>query len=301
MTVRVAASPAAAKRPQAKRPPAKRAPRHAGGDATRRENARLVAETQRLLKETERRNAELAVINSIQRGMSEKLDFQAIIDLVGDKLCEVVATGNVGIRIYDPATGVIHFPYLVENGARFSVPSVPMPERGFGPHVIRTRRTLVVDDVDSQMERFGSVTQPGTHSEKSLVMVPLLAGDECRGLLHVSNFERTHGFSEADVRLLETIAASMGVALENARLFAETQRLLKETERRSSELAVINSIQHGMSKSLDFQAIVDLVGDELRDLFSTDDLGIQWHDEKTHLVHPLYVYEHGKRLTLAPS
>ena len=39
----------------------------------------------------------------------------------------------------------------------------------------------------------------------------------------------------------------MGVALENARLFDETQRLLKETEQRDAELAVINSIQQGMA------------------------------------------------------
>ena len=61
----------------------------------------------------------------------------------------------------------------------------------------------------------------------------------------------------------------MGVALENARLFDETQRLLKETEQRAAELAVINSIQEGMAAELDFQAIVDLVGDKLREVFHT--------------------------------
>ena len=51
------------------------------------------------------------------------------------------------------------------------------------------------------------------------------------------------------MRLLSTVAASIGVALENARLFDETQRLLKETEQRNAELAVINSIQQGMAGS----------------------------------------------------
>ena len=39
----------------------------------------------------------------------------------------------------------------------------------------------------------------------------------------------------------------MGAALENARLFDETQRLLQETEQRNAELAVINSIQQGIA------------------------------------------------------
>ena len=91
----------------------------------------------------------------------------------------------------------------------------------------------------------------------------------------------------------------MGVALENARLFDETQRLLKETEQRAAELAVINSIQQGMAAELDFQAIVDLVGDKLREVSATrGDIGIRWYDPKTKLVHYLYEYEHGERLHL---
>src|SRR4029079_19364069 len=110
------------------------------------------------------------------------------------------------------------------------------------------------------------------------------------------NHEREHAFGDAEIRLLETVAASMGVALENARLFDETQRLLKETEQRNAELAVINRIQEGMAAELDFQAIVDLVGDKLRDVFDTDNIGIIWHETGTDLLHFLYVYEHGNRL-----
>ncbi len=54
----------------------------------------------------------------------------------------------------------------------------------------------------------------------------------------------------------------MGVAIQNARLFeAEQQRV--------AELAIINSIQQGLAAELDFQAIVDLVGDKLREVFNT--------------------------------
>ncbi len=87
----------------------------------------------------------------------------------------------------------------------------------------------------------------------------------------------------------------MSVALQNARLFDETQSLLKETEQRATELAVINSIQEGMAAELDFQAIVDLVGDKLREVFKTGDIGIRWHDPKANMIHYVYDYEHGVR------
>ncbi|MDP1171887.1 hypothetical protein Q6304_29540, partial [Klebsiella pneumoniae] len=80
------------------------------------------------------------------------------------------------------------------------------------------------------------------------------------GMFDLYHDEREQAFSEADIRLLETLAASTSVALENARLFDETQRLLKETEARNAELAVINEIQQGVAAQLDFDSIVQLVG-----------------------------------------
>ena len=51
------------------------------------------------------------------------------------------------------------------------------------------------------------------------------------------------------------------------RLFNETQRLFKAEQERVAELQIINSIQQGLAAELDFQAIVDLVGDKLREVF----------------------------------
>ena len=72
------------------------------------------------------------------------------------------------------------------------------------------------------------------------------------------------------------------------------------SEARNAELAVINSIQQAVGAELDFQAIVDLVGDKLREVFATGDIGIRWWDENTELWHGLYDFEHGVRLHMAP-
>ena len=65
---------------------------------------------------------------------------------------------------------------------------------------------------------------------------------------------KEHAFDQNNLRLLVTLTNSMTVALENARLFDETQRLLKETEQRAAELAIINSVQQGLASKLDFQS-----------------------------------------------
>jgi len=249
------------------------------------------------------RAAELAVINSVQAALAAELNIQGIYEAVGDKIRELFHNVDLGIRIYDPATNTISFPYLVEKGERLTLPPMTLPEKGFGPHVIRTRETVVINErMGEATARFGSSTMPGTalDSEKSALFVPLIVGDQARGLIHMFNTEREHAFSESDVRLLETLAASMSVALENARLFDETQRLLKETEARNTELAVINGIQDGMAAELNFQAIIDLVGDKLVKVFATDTLVVAWLDEIAGLVHMPYGVERGLRVRVPP-
>ena len=122
---------------------------------------------------------------------------------------------------------------------------------------------------------------PGTDTEPVGRHVPIIGGDRVLGTIVLENHEREHAFGEAEVRLLETVAASMGVALENARLFDETQRLLKETEQRAAELAVINSIQQGdgRASSTSRRSSTSSATSCAR-CSHTDDIGIRWYDRE---------------------
>jgi len=268
------------------------------------ENARLFDETQRLFKESEQRAAELAIINSVQRALAGELSMQGVYDAVGDKIREVFRGAVVGIRIHDPETGLEEYPYMAyPDGTRHSVPPRQLGDTGFAVHVIRTGKTLVIDeDMPQKVAEYGSallVEEAGM--PKTQVMVPLAVGGQVRGILQLNDFERERAFSDSDVRLLETLASSMSIALENARLFDETQRLLTETEQRNAELAVINSIQQGMARKLEFQAIVDLVGDKLREVLDTKDITIRWYDADANVIHYMYNYEHGVEIETPPT
>ncbi len=249
--------------------------------------------------ELERRANELAIINSIQQGMAAELDFQGIVDLVGDKLREVFNAGGINIVIWDALTATAHTLYALQRGVRIHIP--PNRPNVDGPmyKALQSKRPVVANN-RAEMDAWGLRTVEGTEPSLATAIVPIFAGERLIAVIALENHERENAFGEAEIRLLTTVSAGMGVALENARLFDETQRLLKETEQRNAELAVINSIQQGISRSLEFQAIVDLVGDTLRAVLHTQDIGIRWIDPKTNSVHPLYVYEHGVRLTLPP-
>jgi GAF domain-containing protein len=78
---------------------------------------------------------------------------------------------------------------------------------------------------------------------QSWLGVPIMAGGQVLGLVALAD-ARAHAFNENHLRLLQTLSSNVGAALENARLFAETQRLLKETTARS-ELASLTAYRKG--------------------------------------------------------
>ncbi len=245
------------------------------------------------------RDGQLALIHTIQQGIANTLDFQAIVDLVGDKLREVFGTDDINIRWWDESANLVHYLYEMEQGQRLRVaPAAPSPGGPF-EQLLATRRPVIFRSA-AQIEAAAIEQIPGTRTSLSFVYVPIIGSNRVLGAILIESFQREDAFGEAEVKLLTTLGAGMGVALENARLYAETQRLLKETAQRNAELAVINSIQQGMAGALDFKHIIELVGDKLRTLFGSDDLAITWRDASPGLAHMLYAIQHGQRVHPPP-
>jgi K+-sensing histidine kinase KdpD/CheY-like chemotaxis protein/ligand-binding sensor domain-containing protein len=264
------------------------------------ENARLFDETNRLLKETEQRTAELAVINSVQEGLAKELDIQGVYELVGDRLCDLFPdTQTLVIRTFDHESGIEYFHYAIEKGVRFPIDARPF--NWSSKELISTKKPLDIRDnyLETAKKHGGTGVTKG-QPPKSAVFVPMIVGDVARGSVSLQNVDKENAFTDSDLRLLTTITNSMSVALENARLFDETNRLLKETEQRTAELAVINSVQEGLVREMNMQAIYDLVGNRICQLFDTQTVLIRTFDHRLGEEHWQYVIEKGQRLYSNP-
>jgi signal transduction histidine kinase len=202
------------------------------------ESAHLFAEIQQLLKQTEGRAGKLATMNSIQQGLASKLDVQSIYELVGDKFHDLFDAQVVLISTYDQQSNTVEHHYAVERGERIPWPG-KHPPGGFRSQIIQTRKPFLLNtDVAEQANRFGQPIFPGTDTPKSWLGVPMFEGDKVTGILSVQNLDRENAFDESDIHLLELFAASMSIALENARLYEESRQhgILIERQRLAQEL-----------------------------------------------------------------
>jgi PAS domain S-box-containing protein len=78
--------------------------------------------------------------------------------------------------------------------------------------------------------------------------------------------------------------------LENARLFDETQHLLQETEQRAAELSTINTVGQALVAESELEALLDLIGEQMRKIFTADIVYVALLDDETQTIEFPYTY-----------
>ncbi|HZM21554.1 MAG TPA: GAF domain-containing protein, partial [Anaerolineales bacterium] len=269
------------------------------------QNVRLFDETQRLLKETEQRATELQIINNIGQTLTEGGDLNSTIQRVGERIQEALNVKDIVISVFDEKSSHVLSPYMVRNGKQIEITEENIDLRRFKLGIRASARaggrSWVVNKVAEKTWRKWWISMVDNDIPKSFVTLPLLAGREVIGGITIANYERENAFSDLSVNLLETIASNMGTAIQNVRLFDETQRLLKETEQRATELQIINEIGQILTEGGELNNMMERVGDKLCYAFHLDDMRIAVVDAKTgDLISP-YGYRHGKRIVFEES
>ena len=197
---------------------------------------------QRVLERTN----ELAIISDVQQALTTRLDFQDLIDLAADRLRTIFGTQDVGIRLYDPETNLLHYVCEYDHGQRLTIQ--PREPNSLSAHVLETKLPFVCNqDAKRRWQEQGWTPLPGTAMSKSVVGVPIIVADQATGLIVLDDYEKENAFSDSDVHLLQTLASSIGSAVKNARLFTEIQGQKQrfETLVQSSPVAIVTTDQDG--------------------------------------------------------
>ena len=176
----------------------------------------VALENARLVNETRQRVSELGTVNSVGQALSSELELDGLIELVGERVRETFDADIAYVALHDEATGKIDFPYYYESGERHAETPLEYGE-GLTSQILSSREPLLLNRREQLEEAQASVGTPSL----SYLGVPILVGNKSIGAISVQSIQEEGRFGEADVRLLATIAANVGVAIQNARLFTE--------------------------------------------------------------------------------
>ena len=147
---------------------------------------------------------------------------------------------DLSIAWWDEATGTSQIPYAVEAGVRRQA-RTHRPDRN-GPFMRAMFANVAIRaNSRAEMEALGLRTPEGLTPSHATLTVPVLAQHRLLGGITLDSQDPNRKFSEDDQRLIQAISAGMGMALENAALFAETRAALERQTATADILKVIAS------------------------------------------------------------
>jgi signal transduction histidine kinase/CheY-like chemotaxis protein len=246
--------------------------------------------------EVRERAAELVTINRISQALATELDKNRLIRFVGDQVRDLFRAPIAYVSLLDRATMMLQFPYTFGEDA---------PPRPFGSgltsQIIRSGQPLLMnEDVQGNSARLG-VEQIGRRSA-SFLGVPIPSGGQIIGVISVQSDEQEGRFTEADQRLLSTIATAVGVAFHNARLFEEASHARAAAEQadaaKSSFLSTVShELRTPLTSVLGFAKIIRRrLEERLFPMIPEDDRKVQ--QAKRQVIENLQiVVSEGERLT----
>ncbi|HEX7587659.1 MAG TPA: GAF domain-containing protein, partial [Anaerolineae bacterium] len=153
------------------------------------------------------------------------------------------------IALYDPATTELDFRIRVDEGIREPVQR-RLLSAGLTSYVVDTKQPLLIHHYDDEKDRWPAAKIWGTmRAPQSWLGVPMLLGDRLVGIISVQAY-RPHAYAQSEQELLSTIADTVVLAVENARLFGETAR-------RAEQLATLREIDNTLSSMLDLPSMLE--------------------------------------------
>lgn len=146
---------------------------------------------------------------------------------------------------------------------------LPLAAGGLTGWVMRRRQTLLIGDMEQ--EPLPAEPRRILQPVRSWLGVPLMVREWLIGAFSLQSFQ-PHAFTPADQRFVESLANQVAVALQNARLFAETNR-------RARQLAILNQLAREMGSLLDVNEIAGLVAHRLVEGFGFLAVAVFTRDE----------------------
>jgi GAF domain-containing protein len=226
------------------------------------DQAALAIRNARLYRSSEAGRTRLAALVGVIQGMTRGLDLPAVLQGVAEAAATVFE-GEAGIRLLegDELVWLASTPGV--KGAMRGFERLPISEASVSGRVILGKQPVVISDILAEPWLPPAHRRAVRPDRSGAVMgLPIRAGDRMLGVLLVFR-ERGHRFGAETVRVGMSLADQAGIAIENARLYAETVARRREAQ----ALAHVTGL---ITRSLDLEATLAAIVEQVCRLLGTE-------------------------------
>lgn len=176
----------------------------------------------------------------IARDLASTLDLDILLARIVHAAAEVSGAEAASILLYDDAARQLYFQVStnIDESTRRGI-VVPL-DRSIAGWIVHNRKAVRVTNVHEDQRFFGEVEQLTGLSTESILGVPLVTKNKIIGVLEAINKQKGT-FTDADESMLSVLGAQAAVAIENARLFQQSDLISEFVHELRTPLASIST------------------------------------------------------------
>lgn len=176
---------------------------------------------------------ELTILRRIDRELTDTIELEMVFNITLDWALRFTNAHAASLALYDDENDILNG--IVDYGYEISAEQMQMLRNSYGMgiahRVARSGRAEIVPDVslDHDYINFSSAV-------RSHVSLPVMREERVVAVMSVESW-RLNGFRDDHVEFIEKLASRAGVAIDNARLYSETNREREKLSRILSGIA----------------------------------------------------------------
>lgn len=179
------------------------------------------------------------MILEVSRSLNSTLDLDTLLESIMEVATELTDTEAASILLLDKKTGELYFEAASGNQLA-EIGRIPVPLEGsIAGWIVKHSEALVIDNAQQDERHFGDVDKRLDFTTKNILGVPLRAKQNTIGVLEVVNKHHKASFTKDDINILNILADQAAVAIENARLFRQSDELANVVHELRSPMASI--------------------------------------------------------------
>lgn len=232
----------------------------------------LSLESIHLFESTKRQLQELTILHAIAQAAVNAKSEDELVERATEIIGATLYTDKFGFLLMSPEKDKLNV-HPSYRGIDYTAPSTVALSQGITGKVASTRQAIRVPDVHKEPSYMR--LDPEIRSE---ICVPILgANNEVLGVINAES-SRLNAFTDADLRLLSTIASQTGTALIKLRLF-EAEREQRGQAETLREVAAI------LGSAADRASVLNLILEQLKRVVPFDSASVQLVRGENLVIH----------------